>query len=289
MKKFIGLLTLALLTIAMSTTVFARTGNGPHNRPFGDNITFESSIGLIRVEIARENAPGQQQYLGLFVDGRHLTNFQVENGTFITNVPIGDYVLRVGVQGNSLHSLELVPPSGQYVPTLVGTSLEIISTDARRELIDVDFNAHIIQSPGRDNVVNFGAEGRILVTTTTVTRTVIHWSDGTTTFGDRQVNTTTSIEREDFSRSVSHQNNYFNTPRQVEVGPFTVRFQPIGNTDVRVFEFIRVASSFTVDGNEVTVSTRFNGNICQSSRPPVTWEMTQNGRRGQSVWNRQGR
>jgi len=289
MKKLAVLFTLVFLTVAMATTVFANTGNGPHTRPFGDNISFDSSIGAIRVEIARENTPGQQQFLGIFVNGRHLMDFPVENGTFVAGVPIGNYVLLVGVQGNSLHSLELVPPSGPYVPTLVSRGVETVSTEVSRELVDVDFRAHIVQSPGRDNVVQFAAVGRILVTTTVTTRAVYRWSDGSVTFGELQAESSTRTESADFSRNYANQNNFFNVPRQIAVGPFTVRFQPIGNTDVRVFEFVSVTSSFTVNGNEVTVSNRFDGNICQLSQPPVTWEMTQNGRRGQSVWNRQGR
>jgi hypothetical protein len=285
----------ALLVLAMATTVFASpvvhtpaTG-APHHATCLDRANCNGNNGFCRIVagnvIAHVEGNGPTT---LFVNG---VAVRTENSNFNYEVNLPDgYVLVIRVQGNKIrfggsNGTRIVPPA-TTAPTIVGTRLVEVNRAEDRTLVDVDFSAHIIQSPGNTNATVFGAVGRIRVATTVTTRTEYIWSDGSVTFGNPVTTVHTALEDANFTLRYTYQNNFFNVPREIQVGPFTVLFQPIGNTDVRVFQFVRVAPNFAYNGNLVSVGNGFSGHICQISRPPVTWEMTQNGRSGNAVWNR---
>ncbi|MCL2386393.1 MAG: hypothetical protein FWC89_02480 [Defluviitaleaceae bacterium] len=298
MKKLFGMFALAaIFVVAMATTAFASpviltSGNGlPHHVTCQGQANCNSNNGFCQIAVGdlvahvEGNGPTT-----LFVNGVSVRTAN-NNFNYRVDLPNG-YVLDIRVQGNKIRfggsdGTRVIPPVNE-APTVNTRQVEV-SRVVSRELVDADFSAHIIQSPGNTNTVVFGAIGYIMSTTTVTTRTEYHWSNGSITFGPPVATTTTIMEQANYSLRYTHQNNFFNVPREIQVGPFVVVFQPIGNTDVRVFQFVRVAPEFLFEGNTVTVGRNFTGNICQSSRPSVTWEMTQNGRRGNSAWNRQGR
>jgi hypothetical protein len=299
MKKLFGMFALAaIFVVAMATTVFASPviltpGNGlPHHATCQGQANCNSNNGFCQIAvgdlIAHVEGNGPTT---LFING---VSVRTANSNFNYRVDLlGGYVLDIRVQGNKIrlggsNGTRIIPPVNE-APTIVSIRQVEINRVVSRELVDADFSAHIIQSPGNTNTVVFGAIGYIMVTTTVTTRTEYLWSNGIITFGPPVITTTAATEQANYTLRYVHQNNFFNVPREIQVGSFVVVFQPIGNTDVRVFQFVRVAPEFVFEGSTVTVGSGFVGNICQTSRPPVTWEMTQNGRNGNSVWNRQGR
>jgi len=287
----------AILVVVMAATVSATpviqtpaTGASHHASCHGE-ANCNSNNGFCQVIVG--NVVAHVEGNGpttLFVNGAAVRTAN-NNFNHEVNLPDG-YILVIRVQGNKIRfggsdGTRIIPPAD--APTIISSRQVEVSRVVTRELVDADFAAHIIQSPGNTNTTVFGVVGHILVTTTVTTRTEYTWSNGSITFGTPVETVTTARENAEYTLRYTYQNNFFNVPRMIQVGPFVVQFQPIGNTDVRVFQFVRVAPEFTYNGNTITVSTNFVGDICQTSRPPVTWEMTQNGRRGHSVWNRSGR
>jgi len=286
----------------------------PNLNPGLGRIT--TACGVI-VVISHQSNAGQPIYAHYNGEWLWLRN---ETGTFSFVADVFGRSITLWVQGNSFVGYNCDCCNQPYIVEKIvaenlALDMPVVETDidesSSHVVTGVRFWAHIHQRQGNQNDTTFGAVGDITTTTTTIittttTRRLYHetttiWSDGTIEVSyefiryDVEVMASEPVievvflpEAQEWTVIYTQQNNFWNTPRAIDVGPFAVRFQPIGNTDVRVFEFLSADTGFTFEFGDAyaTISpddlsvTGLSGNA-----PPVTWSM-HNGREGNSRWNR---
>lgn len=322
MKKIIALLLSLTLVAATSVGAFAAPihPNNPNLSPGAGTLVTDCGVTVV---IAHEANGGQPIYAYY---GGEWVFLHDEFGTFTFEATVFNRDLVVRVQGNSLlwvrvDSVDVEPVSVTTVNGVVradgNASDPVVETETdvsvSNELTGVRFWAHIHQRQGNQNDTTLGAVGSITTTTTTIvtTTTTTRLYDRTTTVwpngdvdvdydfydydvdvyvADPVVEIVVDDEAVEWTVVYTQQNNFWNSPRLIDVGPFTVLFQPIGNTDVRVFEFVSANTAFDFEfgGSYATITP---DDLCvqglSGNAPPVTWSM-HNGRTGVSRWNRQG-
>ena len=277
--------------LTYSGTGFTTTANKNPGVPFVDAAT---SVGNIEVAIGRDDDQKQYVRIGFFemvgnkkviTDAKY---YFVGNQNQNVSMTYAGYRFNFRIQGNTImddfHFVKV--GGGDDKLTEAGYRWEYVETIIVRTLADVGFCVHISQKQGNTNDIIFTAAGKVSVATTIVEKKITIWSDGSETeCGETKKTTTTAVENTTDIFSHTSQNNFWNNPQVINVGAFTIRFQPIGNTDVRVFEYIGLNDKANFDA----ISADFNGNIKQGRNKEVvecvTWRH-HNGKEGNSVWNR---
>lgn len=282
------------------------------------NAPNHSSGGLGVQRIGNVEIRGNGNSARIYLNGVQIPNSRPANNTWSTFTLPGVATVRVFVRGNAILDTEVtyVTPQkpvpyevSRSEPAVINETSKIYSENVNvvrsAVLSDVKLGAHIYQLTGNTNDVRFRLGGKLATTTVTTTTTVMEYTyylSVTVTYSDNSTrnevtgpftrkgnpvedvkSTTVNTNHAWTDMVINYQNNYFNNPRQFVLGPVTFNFQPIGNTDVRVFNVANFNDKIVLnDVDTVIEGGIFYGN---NAAPNVTWSH-HNGSSGNSVWNR---